>query len=80
MNPVESELDLGQEEPYVGMPIASLNSAAEKDRRYCHGVDQCPLAMAYVPWQQWEQPYELNVSLQRGTIFPSLDLPWEGWK
>jgi hypothetical protein len=36
------------------------------------------LAMAYVPWQNWEKPYELDVALARGTIFPSLDKPLTG--
>ena len=37
-----------------------------------------PLAMAYIPIQPWETPYEPDVSLTRGTIFPSLDLPFIG--
>lgn len=37
-----------------------------------------PLAMAYVPYQQWETPYESDVALARGTIFPSLDKPFIG--
>ena len=35
-----------------------------------------PLAMAYVPMQQWERTYDLDVALDRGTIFPELDLPF----
>ena len=37
-----------------------------------------PLAMAYVPIQPWETPYEPDVALRRGTIFPSLDYPFLG--
>lgn len=37
-----------------------------------------PLAMAYVPVQPWETPYEPDVGLRRGTIFPSLDYPFLG--
>ena len=37
-----------------------------------------PLAMAYVPYQMWETPYEQDVALQRGTIFKSLDKPFIG--
>ena len=37
-----------------------------------------PLAMAYVPYQVWETPYEEDVALQRGTIFRSLDKPFIG--
>lgn len=37
-----------------------------------------PVAMAYVPFQEWETPYEPEVALSRGTIFPSLDKPFLG--
>ena len=33
-------------------------------------------AMAYVPWQQWSEPYEMEHGFCRGTIFPQLDLPF----
>lgn len=36
------------------------------------------LAIAYVPWQQWNQTYELEKALQVGTIFPDLDKPFLG--
>lgn len=31
------------------------------------------LAMAYVPWQQWNQTYDLKKAICAGTIFPELD-------
>lgn len=37
---------------------------------------QYPLAMAYVPWQQWQTPYQPGRGLEQGTIFPDLDLPF----
>ena len=37
-----------------------------------------PLAMTYTPMQQWKSTYSDAVSLARGTIFPELDLPFEG--
>lgn len=37
-----------------------------------------PLAMAYVPMQHWKGVYSLQEGLSRGTIFPELDLPFEG--
>lgn len=37
-----------------------------------------PYAMAYVPFQQWEETYAENVALSKGTIFPSLDFPFYG--
>lgn len=36
------------------------------------------LAMAYVPDQMWETPYEVTEGLHRGTLFPSLDKPFLG--
>lgn len=36
------------------------------------------LAMAFVPRQSWETPYDFDVALQRGTIFPALDKPFLG--
>lgn len=35
-----------------------------------------PIGMGYVPMQRWETPYSMAQSLQRGTIFPSLDDPF----
>lgn len=40
--------------------------------------DDTPYAMAYVPFQQWEETYAENVALSKGTIFPSLDFPFLG--
>ena len=41
-------------------------------------LQKLPLAMAYVPFQMWEKPYEADVALSRGTIFPSIDKPFIG--
>ena len=38
------------------------------------------LAMAYVPWQRWQETYPLEEGFKRGTIFPELDFPFEGKK
>lgn len=37
-----------------------------------------PIGMAYVPWQRWNKVYQKDVALDRGTIFPELDLPFLG--
>lgn len=37
-----------------------------------------PLAMAYVPWQTWQNIYDAEKGFCRGTIFQELDLPFEG--
>lgn len=41
-------------------------------------IDNMPLAMAYVPMQKWKTVYNNDVALNRGTIFPELDLPFLG--
>lgn len=37
-----------------------------------------PLAMAYVPYQQFTQTFSLDYALQAGTIFPELCKPFCG--
>ena len=41
-------------------------------------ADPMVLAMAYVPTQQWQDLYEAEEALHRGTLFRQLDLPFEG--
>lgn len=35
------------------------------------------LAMAYVPFQQWDDVYTDDEAFNRGTLFPALDFPFE---
>ncbi len=54
-----------------------------KDDRYNYErfPDDFPVAMAYVPWQQWCETYPLDKGYMIGTIFPSLNKPFtEGGK
>lgn len=44
--------------------------------KYSCEPDGCPLAMCYVPWQPWDDVYDEKTALERGTAFPSLDLPF----
>ena len=37
-----------------------------------------PIAMAYVPWQQFGPLYDIEKGLMVGTIFPELDKPFLG--
>ena len=39
-------------------------------------VDEYPIAMAYVPMQQWRELYDPMSGISHGTIFRELDLPW----
>lgn len=52
----------------------------ERTYGYSHtnSIEEFPIAMAYVPWQKWEQPYEPEVGLNKGTIFPDLFKPFLG--
>lgn len=51
-----------------------------------HSSDHCmndllnglPIAMAYVPWQEWCGLYPAEKALCRGTIFEELDKPFWG--
>ncbi len=36
------------------------------------------LAIAYVPWQRWNETYEPEKALKAGTIFPELNKPFLG--
>ncbi|MGN0613669.1 MAG: spore coat associated protein CotJA [Porcipelethomonas sp.] len=36
-----------------------------------------PLAMAYVPFQQWGRTYDVEKGFERGTVFPELDFPFD---
>lgn len=47
-------------------------------RKNLDAVDMLPLAMAYVPFQRYENIYEPNEALCRGTIFADLDKPFCG--
>ena len=39
---------------------------------------ETPVGMAYVPYQQWEEPYDTETAFPIGTIFPALDDPFRG--
>lgn len=43
----------------------------------CDPVGNMPLAMAYVPWQTWQNIFEADKSFHLGTIFQDLCKPFE---
>ena len=53
-------------QPPVQLPADSINPAL------------LALAMGFVPVQAWEEPYDDDLALARGTIFPALDKPFLG--
>ena len=52
------------------------NNKIPTDLQNC--INKLPLAMAYVPMQQFGEMYSPEVALERGTLFPEHDLPFEG--
>ena len=48
------------------------------DRCMSDPLSGMPLAMAYVPWQEWQNLYSAEKALCRGTIFEELDKPFLG--
>lgn len=61
--------------PQLNWQGGSAGKASGFDAMY---LGSLPLASAYIPYQQWKTTYTLEGALQRGTIFPELDLPFEG--
>lgn len=58
-----------------GSGSGGAGAAAGFDAMY---LGSLPIAMAYTPMQQWKTTYSLEKGLAQGTIFPELDLPFEG--
>ncbi|MBQ6211674.1 MAG: spore coat associated protein CotJA [Ruminococcus sp.] len=55
--------------------IGNGNNDSDNTSRF---PSKTPLAMAYVPYQQWGETYGDDEALGRGTLFPELDLPFSG--
>lgn len=50
-----------------------------QDFQVDENLDEFPIAMAYVPWQQFDGIYDdLERAYRNGTIFPELDKPFTG--
>lgn len=54
------------------------NNSCDTRRKMRDELRGMPLAMAYVPWQEYECTYEPMQALRAGTIFPELDKPFYG--
>ena len=68
---MQPEMPMGRDsmmQPEMPMNSGSMNSSRD--------IDQFPVAMAYVPWQRWQQVYPVEEAMSRGTIFPDLDKPF----
>ena len=49
------------------------------NQRMNEKIDNFPVGMAYVPWQQFDKMYDnLEDAFKIGTIFPELNKPFTG--
>lgn len=53
-----------------------MNADNNDDNVMTEFPSQTPLAMAYVPFQQWGKTYDVHEGFEKGTIFPDLDFPF----
>ncbi len=59
---------------------ATVGARMGEGRRNCRGEwidDGVSLAMVYSPYQRWQNVYDCDKGLSRGTIFRDLDKPFE---
>lgn len=50
-----------------------------QDNKHDNNIDKFPIAMAYVPWQEFDRLFDdLEKAYYIGTIFPCLDKPFTG--
>jgi hypothetical protein len=54
------------------------DKARLEDSHHSWGLVDYPLAMVYSPVQKWQNIYDGETALVRGTIFEELDLPFVG--
>lgn len=48
------------------------------DRTEYDALSGLPIAMAYVPWQEWDAIFEVKKGFHCGTIFEELNKPFKG--
>ena len=62
------------------MPVFIDEDEMYEGDKNCRDTDfeKWALAMAYVPWQSWETPFEPDTALEHGSLFSALVLPFEG--
>lgn len=58
----------------VYQPVTAISCT---DTSPGHLEQHYSVAMAYVPWQQWQRVYSMEQGFRQGTIFPDLDLPFQ---
>lgn len=53
------------------------NNVSGKTDNSSRMPDKMPLAMAYVPFQQWGEVFGPDDALENGTLFPDLIFPFD---
>lgn len=66
--------------PYFsGLNRADSDDNCEESYRPTSPLTKNPVpAMAYIPFQQFNQPYSSQEGFKKGTLFPCLDKPFLG--
>lgn len=66
----------------TGAPVSCRtvreNCDESKKHHHNHCMEGFPIAMAYVPCQEWKNLYEVKKGFCCGTIFGELDKPFRG--
>lgn len=57
---------------------AKVKPVCGDDRSTYDELSGMPIAMAYVPWQEWRALYEAEKGFHCGTIFEELNKPFRG--
>lgn len=66
--------------PYFsGFNSSDCENNSEENYKPTSPLPKNPVpAMAYIPFQQFSQPYSSNEGFKKGTLFPCLDKPFLG--
>ena len=71
------EADMAQEKPNGAKQAVTMQNGSAKDG-FVLNYNLLALAMGFVPDQIWQNVYNDDVALARGTIFADLDKPFIG--
>lgn len=58
--------------------VCNIASSCEYAVEQFASIDGLPLAMSYVPFQKFENIYEIDTAFCAGTLFKALDKPFTG--
>lgn len=71
------DYDNGAKAEVVVASATPMEKSTKEDLDCMHNF---PVAMAYVVWQKWQKPYDLEKAFNKGTIFPDLNLPFTAYE